>query len=91
MFASSTSVGASSFIFSLLSFPPCLWGLFPGDGPQMATTEKSPIPDGVLVRTQTRDLTIRKPDNNERILEQPGFTILPRLTIPPQLTILRHS
>jgi len=40
---------------------------------------------------QTRDLAISKPHNDERILEQPSFTILPGFLIALKLTIERLS
>jgi hypothetical protein len=42
-----------------------------------------------MVRTQTRDLAIRTPDNDERVLEQPSFTVLPGFLIAPKLPIVR--
>src|SRR5262249_38149548 len=72
-----------------MSFLPCLGGFVPGNGAQMAPTEKPFIPHGVVVRTQTRDLAIRKPDNDERVLEQPSFTVLPGFLIVPKLPIVR--
>src|SRR6516162_401423 len=81
----------SAITVALLSFLPCLWGFVPRDGPQMALTEKPPIPDGVLIRAQTRDRALRKPDNDERVLEQPSFTILPGLLTAPKLPLVRFA